>query len=364
MAYLNSLQQCVATLEQCNDSLRSTTNSLASLTQTFPRVATVIRCEKKYDLTTASDINKAQDLISKEAVPFLFRQVDQLENAIEAIRASHETLGQRIEGQQAEFSQLTEDEASMSELQKSTKKEQSTLSDVQANLLNAKSLLATKERELAECQRLSSNIKVKSSVVDEASKVDAEIIKIRRMITDVEHETASIPADDQLEDTDDGADKYVVLDNLREQLAHCAGAAVDANMAVFIDNAMATLDLLENKVFVPWWDRSSDVQSNRMSYITRLLRYFFKDHGSPMQAIMEILLEHQSMTMDDLRRELANTGHAHSDLPALIARLKSIGAVATETAVVAGKQIVTIQLDFSDLEDVDEQQQQQQQQQQ
>ncbi|KAI8320816.1 hypothetical protein GQ54DRAFT_317876 [Martensiomyces pterosporus] len=357
MSYLSCLEQCVATLEDCNSNLSSTTSSLASLTQTFPRVAAVIRCEKKYDLTTASDIGKAQSLISKEAVPFLFRQVDQLESAIEAIRAAHETLSQRIEEQQTEFNQLAGDEASMGELQKSIKAEQSALSDVQANLLNAKSLLAAKERELAECQRTSSSIKERNAAMDEASKVDAEIIKVRRMIADIDHEAAGIPADDQLEDTDDSADKYLVLENLRELLAHCADSAADANIAAFIDSSASTLELLENKVFVPWWDGNSDIQNSRMSYITRLLRYFFKDHGAPMQAVVEILLEHQSMTMDDLRRELSATGHAYNELPALIARLKSIKAVATDTSTVAGKQIVTVQLDFSDLDDMDEPQQ-------
>ncbi|KAJ2855535.1 hypothetical protein GGI22_004106, partial [Coemansia erecta] len=140
MAYLSSLEQCVFTLEQCNDSLQSATTSLTSLTKGFPRVGTVIRCERKYELTTASDINKAQSLISKEAVPFLFRQVDQLESAIEAIRVAHEALGQRVENQMAEHKQLLDDEQAMSEVQQAVRKEHVAMADVQANLLNAKSL--------------------------------------------------------------------------------------------------------------------------------------------------------------------------------------------------------------------------------
>ncbi|KAJ2302939.1 hypothetical protein IWW55_003179 [Coemansia sp. RSA 2706] len=331
MAYLSSLEQCADTLEQCN--------------------------ENRYDLTTASDINKAQNLISKEAVPFLFRQVDQLETAIEAIRAAHESLGQKVEDQQAEYQRLIEDESSMAELQKTLKAEQAALSDEQTNLLNTKSLVAAKERDLAELNRARSATRQKNSLLEDAGKVDAEIIRIRRMIADIEHETAAIPTDDQIQDTQDGSDNYLVLQKLREQLALVPESAVDEQMGEFIDNAMDTLELLENKVFVPWWDSNASVQTERMGFITRLLRYFYKDHGSTMQAIVETLLDHQSMTVDDLRRELSSTGHATNELPLLIGHLKTIGAVISDTTTVAGKQIMTVQLDFDGLIETEDAQQ-------
>ncbi|KAJ2755241.1 hypothetical protein GGI19_001813 [Coemansia pectinata] len=337
------------------NSLYTATSSLSSLCRTFPRVETVIRCERKYDLTTASDINKAQTLISKEAVPFLFRQVDQLETAIEVIRAAHESLGQKVEEQKVEYAQLVEDEASMSGLQKSIKAEQALLSDVQANLLNVKSQVASKERDLAELNRARSSVRQNSSILDEASKADADIIKLRRMIADVEHETAAIPLDAQIQESaDDNADRYLVLDNLREQLSCCTDLAVDDSVAALIDRSLGTLELLENKVFVPWWDKSTSTQTERMSYLARLLRYFFKDHGATMHAITEILLDHQTMTTDDLRRELSSTGHATTELPLLITHLKKIGAVTTSTSAVAGKQVMTVQLDFGGLDDGEE----------
>ncbi|KAI7826408.1 hypothetical protein BX661DRAFT_183980 [Kickxella alabastrina] len=320
MSYLDSLEQCVGTLTHCNDNLNNATKSLSSLTRTFPRVETVIRCEKKYDLTTATDINKAQTLISKEAVPFLFRQVDQLENAIEAIRAAHESLGQKVEDQKAEYSQLIDDEASMVELQNNLKAEQSALSDAQANLLNAKSLLATKERDLAELTRARSAVRQKSAILDEATR----------------HEMSGIPTDDLIQDSSDGADKYVVLDCLREQLSCFTDAVVDEKMDACIENAMGTIELLENKVFVPWWDSNTSLQTERLGYLSRLLRYFFKDHGTTMQTIIEILLDHQAMTVEDLRRELSTTGQATTELPLLINHLKTIGAVTTETTTRAG----------------------------
>ncbi|KAJ1721220.1 hypothetical protein LPJ53_004241 [Coemansia erecta] len=331
--------------------LSSTTNSLSGLTRTFSRVETVIRCDKKYELTTASDIGKAQTLISKEAVPFLFRQVDQLENAIEAIRTAHEALSRRVEEQKAEYAQLTEDEASMTELQNSVRAEQTALSDIQTNLLNTKSLVVAKERDLAELTRVRSASKQRSAHVEDASRVDAELIKTRRMVAEIDHEMAGIPSDDQIQDLRDSGDKYVVLDRLREQLAGCAAGAVDAAVAGRIEEAMGTLELLENKVFVPWWDANTSLQTERLGYLSRLLRYFFKDHGATMQAIIEILLDHQGMSVDDLRRELSATGQAANELPLLINHLKGIGAVTTETATVAGKQVMTIQLDFGGLDD-------------
>ncbi|KAJ1938259.1 hypothetical protein FBU59_004496, partial [Linderina macrospora] len=169
MSYLDSLEQCVTTLESCNSNLAAATNALATLTHTFPRVSSVIRCEKKYELTTASDINKAQDLISKEAVPFLFRQVDQLESAIEVIRTTHEAQLAKVEQQKSEYQQLLEDEATMLELQKVIKEEQSALADAQANLLNLKSTVAAKERELAEQQRARSGIKEENEILEESA---------------------------------------------------------------------------------------------------------------------------------------------------------------------------------------------------
>ncbi|KAJ2453090.1 hypothetical protein GGF42_003888, partial [Coemansia sp. RSA 2424] len=41
-------------------------------------------------------------------------------------------------------------------------------------------------------------------------------------------------------------------------------------------------------------------------------------------------------------------------LPLLITHLKKIGAVTTETSAVAGKQVMTVQLDFSGLDDGEE----------
>ncbi|KAJ2785581.1 hypothetical protein GGI15_001854 [Coemansia interrupta] len=351
MSYLGALGKCVSTLSQCNENLSSTTNSLSGLTRTFSRVETVIRCDKKYELTTASDINKAQTLISKEAVPFLFRQVDQLENAIEAIRAAHEALSLRVDEQKAEYKQLIEDEASMTELQNSIRAEQASLSDIQTNLLNAKSLVVAKERDLAELMRARSASKQRSAQVEDASRVDAELIKTRRMIAEIEHEMAGIPSDDQIQDLRDDSDKYLVLDRLREQLAGCATGAVDSAVAARMEEALGTLELLENKVFVPWWDANTSLQAERLGYLSRLLKYFFKDHGATMQAIIEILLDHQAMSVDDLRRELSATGQAANELPLLINHLKSIGAVTTETATVAGKQVMTIQLDFGGLDD-------------
>ncbi|KAJ2490937.1 hypothetical protein IWW37_002716 [Coemansia sp. RSA 2050] len=355
MSYLSSLDSCVYTLEQCNDNLSTATSSLSSLCRTFPRVETVIRCERKYDLTTASDINKAQDLISKEAVPFLFRQVDQLETAIEVIRAAHESLGQRVEEQKVEYAQLVEDEASMSNLQKSVKAELALLSDVQANLLNVKSQVVAKERDLAELHRARSNVRQNSSILEEASKADADIIKLRRRIAEVEHETAAIPLDAQIQESaDDNAERYLVLDNIREQLLYCADLAVDDSVAAVIDRSLGTLELLKNNVFVPWWDKSTSTQNERLSCLARLLRYFFKDHGATMHVVIEILLDHQAMTTDDLRRELSSTGHATTELPLLITHLKNIGAVTTVTSsTAAGKQVMTVQLGFGGLDDGD-----------
>ncbi|KAJ2708778.1 hypothetical protein H4S00_006842, partial [Coemansia sp. D1744] len=332
--------------------LHTMTSSLSELTQTFPRVGTVIRSEKKYDLTTASDISKAQDLISKEAVPFLFRQVDQLEAAIEAIRTAHDTLGQKVEEQTAEYEQLAADEISMAELTRALKAEQTALSDEQTNLLNAKSLVAAKERDLAELNRVRAASRPTGGILEEASKVDAEIIRVRRMLADVEHETAAVPTDDQLQDTPDGSDTSVVLDRLRDQLAHVSEVGeLDDTAHTFFDNAMHTLELLETKVFVPWWDGSAGVQTERTAFVTRLLRYFYKDHGATMHAVIEVLLDTQAMSVDELRRELSASGHATSELPLIISHLKGIGAIVSDTTTIAGKQVMTVQLDFGGLVD-------------
>ncbi|KAJ1732669.1 hypothetical protein LPJ72_003294 [Coemansia sp. Benny D160-2] len=355
MSYQSSLDQCVLTLEQCNDSLHNTTASLGSLTKTFPRTGTVIRCERKYDLTTASDINKAQALISKEAVPFLFRQVDQLESAIEAIRAAHEALGQRVEDQMAEHKQLLDDEQAMAEVQRAVKKENAAITDVQANLLNARSLVGAKERDLAELQRVRTGGKAHGEVLEEAARVDAEIIRVRRMVADIDHETAAIPLDDQIQATADESDKYLVLNGLRQQLALCtADLPMAQETGDFMDASLQTLALLENKLLVPWWDANTELQSSRMRYIARLMRFFFKDHGSTMQAIIEILLDHQALTIDELRRELSATGHATTDLTMLINHLKKIHAIATDTRTMGGKQVMSVQLDFGGLEDTEE----------
>ncbi|KAJ2157677.1 hypothetical protein GGF46_004347 [Coemansia sp. RSA 552] len=351
MAYLDSLDHCVGTLEHCNETLHTLTTSLSSLSRTFPRTEAVVRCERKYELTTARDINKAQTLISKEAVPFLFRQVDQLEGAIEAIRGAHEVLGQRVDEQQGEYGRLMEGEASMGDLQKSLKAEQAALADEQASLLNAKSLVAAKERDLAELNRVRAASGRRSGGLEEAGKVDAEIIRVRRMIAEIEHETAGIPTDDQIRDSQEVADKYLVLDSLRQQLSQVSELPVDADFALFMEAAMARLELLENKVFVPWWDHGSAMQVERMGFITRLLRYFYKEHGSVMQAIVDTLLDHQSMSVDELRRELSSIGHSTGELPLLLGHLKTIGAVVSETTTVAGKQVMTVQLDFAGIAD-------------
>ncbi|KAJ2777005.1 hypothetical protein H4R18_005371 [Coemansia javaensis] len=353
MAYLGSLGQCVDTLERCNDSLQSMTASLSGLTRTFPRVEAVVRCTRKYDLTTASDIGKAQELISREAVPFLFRQVGQLEAAIEAIRAAHETLERRVAEQRSEYQQLAEDEETMAQLQRALKEEQTLLADEQTSLLNAKSSVAAKERDLAELSRARASAGQKNAALEEASRVEAEIIRVRRMIAETEHETAAIPSNDQIQATQDAADRALVLEGLRDQLARAAESPVDEQVAAFIDGSMATLELLENKVFVPWWDSGAAAQAERMGYMARLLRYFYKEHGSTMHAIIEALLEHQSMSVDDLRRELSAAGHATADLPLLIGHLKTIGAVSSETDTAAGKPVMTVHLDFGEPADAD-----------
>ncbi|KAJ2715558.1 hypothetical protein H4R19_001140 [Coemansia spiralis] len=351
MAYLESLEQCVDTLERCNGSLQSMTGSLAGLTQTFPRAETVLRCVRRYDLTTASDIGKAQDLISREAVPFLFRQVGQLETAIERIRAAHDELERRVAEQRGEYQQLVDDEGTMAEVQKALKEELALVAEDQTSLLNTQSAVAAKERDLAELNRARSSTGQKNAVLEEASKVDAEIIRVRRMIAEAEHEIAGIPTDDQIQATEDASDRLLVLDRLRSQLELAADAAVDEHVAAHIGGSTDTLELLENKVFVPWWDRGTAMQTERMAYIGRLLRFFYKEHGSTMQAIIEALLDRQSMAVDELRRELSTTGHATADLPMLIDHLRTIGAVTSETSIVAGKQTMTVMLDFAEPDD-------------
>ncbi|KAJ2851756.1 hypothetical protein IWW36_000901 [Coemansia brasiliensis] len=317
MAYLESLNQCKSTLEQCNSN-------------TFPRVATVIQCQKKYDLTTASDINHAQSLISREAVPFLFRQVDQLETAIETIKTAHIALEKQIDEQNTEYQQLLADESQMAKIQQQLKAEAAILAEEQTNLLNAKSLLAAKEREVAELNRTRKTTE-RSEVLDEAGRVDAEIIKMRRMLADIEHETQTIPTDQIYGDND----SYLVLEKLREQLA--------LDNITTSDSTLNLLEMLENKVFVPWWDGQSNIQAERMGSITRLLKYFYKDHGSTMQAIIDVLLDKPSMSIDELRRQLSSTGHATNELPLLIGHLTAIGAVMTESN-------MSVQLDFSGLD--------------
>ncbi|KAJ2653577.1 hypothetical protein IWW40_000271 [Coemansia sp. RSA 1250] len=329
MAYLGSLDQCVTTLEQCNHHLSSTTSALSTLTRTFPRVQTVIQCRKQFDLTTASDIDHAQSLISHEAVPFLFRQVDQLESAIEFIKTTHEKLEQQISEQAAEYTQLVADEASMTQLQQQLQAETAALAEEQTNVLNLKSLITAKERDIAELNKSRKSTQ-HSKILDEASKVDAEIIKMKRMLADIEQQIPSVASSQIGGDSD----SYLVLAKLREQLA--------LEHITADDSALDILDMLETKAFIPWWDAQSNVQMERMGSITRLLKYFYRDHGSTMQAIIDALLDVQSISIDKLRQQLATTGHGTQDLPLLIGHLKAIGAVTTESNM--------IQLDFSGLD--------------
>ncbi|KAJ2456073.1 hypothetical protein EV183_000416 [Coemansia sp. RSA 2336] len=329
MAYLGSLDQCVNTLEQCNNHLSSLTSSLSSLTRTFPRVQTVIQCHKQFDLTTASDINHAQSLISHEAVPFLFRQVDQLESAIEFIKSTHEKLEQQIAEQTAEYTQLVADEASMTQVQQQLQAETAALAEEQTNLLNLKSSMTAKERDIAELNKTRKSTQ-HNEILDEASKVDAEIIKHKRMLVDIEQQMPSATSGQISGDSD----SYLVLDKLREQLSY--------EHLTADNSALDILDMLETKVFISWWDAQSNVQAERMGSITRLLKYFYRDHGTTMQAIIDALLDVQSISIDKLRQQLATTGHATQDLPLLIGHLKAIGAVTTESNM--------IQLDFSGLE--------------
>ncbi|KAJ1933797.1 hypothetical protein FBU59_005909 [Linderina macrospora] len=166
---------------------------------------------------------------------------------------------------------------------------------------------------------------------------------------------AGIPIGDQLEDTQDQASKYQVLDNLRAQLVQCTeDMKVDSKVVEFMQSANGTLQLLENRVFVPWWDRSSSMQSQRQKYVGGLFRYFFRDHGHTMQAMLDILLDHQNMSVEELKRELMSVGHPTDELPMLLKRLKHIQAVSTETKVEKGQKITYVRLDFSSFEDTEQ----------
>ncbi|KAJ1674358.1 hypothetical protein EV182_003441, partial [Spiromyces aspiralis] len=81
--------------------LQQTTSSLNSLCKTFPR---------RYELTTMKDIDKAQDLISTEAIPFLYRQVEQLEEAIQLISSRHDDLNREVAHQKGAYMEFLERE--------------------------------------------------------------------------------------------------------------------------------------------------------------------------------------------------------------------------------------------------------------
>lgn len=340
MPYLSSLNECVQTLQHCNSSLESTTHALNQLTTRLPRLQTVLQTTRHYDLTTATDITRAQQLVSKEAVPFLFRQVDQLETAIEVIRMTHQTLEHKVGEQEKEYEELVRMEAQMNGLQKEIQQEQTKLSDVQTLLLNSKSLRATRERDLSELTKARSTVREPNGILEEAGRVEAEIIRVRRAISDIDHETQGIPLDDQIQGTQDLSDQQRVHDIIQPLLDN--PGTLNAT-----ESAVSTLELLENKLYVPWWDHSTTQQTARLGALSRLLRFFYKHNGTTMHCVIELLLDSQSMTIDDLRRELSGMGHDTQDLPMLVNHLRQLGAVTTETTRVAGSPVMTIELDFS-----------------
>ncbi|KAJ1918341.1 hypothetical protein H4219_002666 [Mycoemilia scoparia] len=317
MSYLSSLSQCASTLSDCNNILERTTTNLDGLCKTFPRVESVIRCEKLYELTTAKDIDKAQELISTEAIPFLYRQVDQLENAISLIASKHNELEHKVKVQQQAYNEFVAREKDSIAAQSELRKIRTEIAEAQELLMELKSSNSNKahaEKGGDLLSKLESDIQ---HAKDQLRRVKGQINQIPERPKDMILENQTI-------------DPYDILEMMRDIRDQVKSGPVDKKSFEVLSDSAKYWDHIEAHNFNSLWSSLIETQTPRMHYLLKLFRYLFSEEGTIMHRIIEALLENpdKSLTISELTKAFEeDEALARRHITPAVTKLRELGAI-------------------------------------
>ncbi|PVZ98437.1 hypothetical protein BB558_005559 [Smittium angustum] len=190
MSYIQTLINCNQTLANINQSLARSAEEFASISEDFPLVQSKTRIIKNHDLTTSAQVEYMQDMMSKQAIPFLYRQVEQLEQQLEMGLAESQNFQKEIENSKEEYTQLLIKDKKINELQHVIKNTKLELEDLQASYMEICNLNNTKDKQIFMLQKkmeLSKSVDTPTNNDDNQEKIlrikelEKKIENIKRM---------------------------------------------------------------------------------------------------------------------------------------------------------------------------------------
>ncbi|PVU85483.1 hypothetical protein BB559_006392 [Furculomyces boomerangus] len=183
MSYIQTLINCNQTLANINQSLARSAEEFASISEDFPLVQSKTRIIKNHDLTTSAQVEYMQDMMSKQAIPFLYRQVEQLEQQLEMGLAESQNFQKEIENSKEEYTQLLIKDKKINELQHVIKNTKLELEDLQASYMEICNLNNTKDKQIFMLQKkmeLSKSVDTPTNNDDNQEKILLKSLGILR----------------------------------------------------------------------------------------------------------------------------------------------------------------------------------------
>ncbi|KAK9381690.1 DASH complex subunit Spc19 [Kockiozyma suomiensis] len=112
-SYLYSLQGCVSSLKMSNDLLASSIASLDSGVNDLPRVKTVLKADRVFEVVPESEVNTLKSSLQVEVEPQIIELLKLADNAISRLERREKNLISKAQLQEVRLQQATRSTSSM-----------------------------------------------------------------------------------------------------------------------------------------------------------------------------------------------------------------------------------------------------------
>ncbi|PVV02184.1 hypothetical protein BB560_003370 [Smittium megazygosporum] len=274
------LENCTHTLNEINSMLALSNNSLSGALNELGAKSIVSAINKKHDITTLEKVEETQDLMSKQAIPFLYKQVDQLETILDKESLLEEQSAKEYKSQ---YSRLIEQDKHVNSLSLKIKNMKLELEEMQASFLEIQSSISLKDK----------NINLLQKQIDEKHDASVENVEVEKIskIKELQDRLSSYKtyqnSKSQLLQNPMNTDRLLSdIKNLTSNIKNKTSSTLKDNDS---ERISIVLDNLFQTVINPYIKTSEQHKINKHRYLSRMIKLFFPDQGECLADVIVFL---------------------------------------------------------------------------
>ncbi|PVU91479.1 hypothetical protein BB561_004371 [Smittium simulii] len=257
MSLSETFAKCSANLNRANSSLENASGNFSQI----------------YDLNTLAQVEQMQDLMSKQAIPFLYKQVEQLENVLEVEENYSKQALLELQNNKEQYNLLINQDKEYNDTNSKIKSLKLELEDMQAVFLELQNANATK--------MLSFN--AESTEIEKKSKIK----QLEGILKDLENPSANL--NESMVQTPSNTN-----DILLSLKRHAAYLNANNNLHIkeeTLKNGINILEQFDKTIMAKNIEISKKHKNNKQKYLSRLLKHFYEQQAECVAETIAILTD-------------------------------------------------------------------------